>query len=146
MKRIGVALLGGLISLLTIFLLLSFGNDVTSENVKAAADQFVAPADWNLIEDRLREGKGCIDVQCPSIYCRWEVADIPSADKLRSLMEQAGWIDIKLNGECEPRPNRTGAIPICQASASANKLSINISVAGSSISPDKPVAVTLVVE
>lgn len=145
MKRVAHVALG-LIGLgLVLCALVSCGKgEVSGESLVVEADRFVAPASWSLVEDELREGPICIDVECPSVYRRWELGSAPTADEVTENMEAAGWSNIDITRDCQPRPNRTGAALLCEATADAHGLKVTIRVNGTGVGPDQPTTATMI--
>ena len=110
-----------------------------------AADRFTPPAGWELVEATERgPGSACVDVACPSAVRRYTTAGPVSAGQVRAAMEQAGWTQVIVDGDCRPQDGRTGAFPLCQAEATAGDTRVQLVVAGPQPDPDGRFDVTLI--
>lgn len=108
-----------------------WGRSPRSSDLRAVADSFVAPGEWKLVDETIRDrAPFCIDVACPSVAYRWETDKAPTSIELRDYMLQAGWQSVQVEGNCLPKPNRTGGFTVCSADATHRNLQINVAVSG----------------
>lgn len=76
------------------------------------------------------DGQLCVDAACPSVSRRWTSAAPPNPRQLRALLGQAGFPAAHVEGDCQPVPKRSGAIPLCHARAQTSGQQIELTVTG----------------
>lgn len=114
------------------------------QRLTQAADRFAPPAGWELVEASSRgPGQVCVDVECPSATRRYATAGPVSAGEVQALMEQAGWTQVGVEGDCQPQAGRTGSFPLCRAEAAAGSDQVRLVVAGPGAGPGGGYAVTV---
>lgn len=119
-----------------------------ASEVRAVLDSFPAPSRWTQVETVTR-GRSplCVDVACPGGLRRWASVRSATADDLVELARRAGWRIEGVDGNCLPKPNRTGPLPLCTLKASAKNLGLSLSIIGSqTVSEDALTAVLIVSE
>lgn len=125
-------------------LALRSGGPDSAEPLVRAADRFVPPPEWELIESTVRRsGSVCVDVACPSVSRRYAAAAAVPAGQVQASMARAGWSQVRVDGDCRPQPGRTGAFPLCRASATAGQAAVELVVAGPQAGPPGAYGITL---
>lgn len=102
--------------------------DKRTAEVVAIADQFKAPANWELMNNQINKPTvtGCIDITCPSVYRRWQFTPVEYAniEDFKNLVSKSG-ID---NIECKEDTLNGGKNLICERVLTKNGHRIDFSV------------------
>lgn len=123
----------------------SGGGQADTVALEQAAARVPAAPGWLPGQMLVRTGGAlCVDVACPSVSRRWTSAARPDPQQLRELLGQAGFTAVQVDGDCQPEPGRTGALPLCHARAQASGLRVELTVTGPMTTP-QTYAITLVV-
>lgn len=127
---------------LAMLLMLPAGCAGNRPDLQAVADQFNAPSSWEMTEDTEVVEALCVGPECRTVFMAWNASAAPTAARLESLMQQAGWEDIEVD-DCEPRPDITGPVPFCRATAISFDTRVELSAAGPIAGDVDPFRITL---
>lgn len=119
-----------------------FGCSVGGTDLQSVADAFDAPPRWQLLGDGVVSEPLCVGADCTTVVIAWRTGTPPSSDDFHRLMRRAECTNIELN-DCRIRPEVTGPIPFCRATASSGGAPIEITVAGPVTGETNPYVVTL---
>jgi hypothetical protein len=114
---------------LVVVVLVDFG----ASGVEGVAAQFEAPADATAQESIVNpERVICLGADpCPSLFRSWSLPRRLERSDLEILATASGW-SVELEGDCLPRPNSFGRLPVCSATGEIDGYSVRLAqLAGS---------------
>ena len=98
-------------------------------DLQSVADEFTAPSAWQSLGDGEVTETLCVGPDCKTVVMAWGSDTAPTAGEFVSLTQRAGWTDIEV-GDCEVRPNVTGPVPFCRATAASGDVRVELTAAG----------------
>jgi hypothetical protein len=114
---------------LVVVVLVNFG----ASGVEGVATQFEAPADATE-QDRVVQPERVICLganPCPSLFQSWSLPKRLERPEFESLVTAPGW-EVALEGDCVPRPNSFGRVPVCSATGEVDGYEVTVAqLAGS---------------
>lgn len=110
--------------------------------LQSVADRFSASVSWVVLGDAEVTEALCFGPDCKTVVMAWSTSTLPTAEEFDSLMHRAGWADVEID-DCQARPDVTGPVPFCRASASSGDVRIELSAAGPLAGEANPYRITL---
>lgn len=108
--------------------LLLWGCGDDEQEGAAVRDRFEAPAGWTEVSEDVWGPPFCSSESCRRYTRNWAFSGLPTAESLVDAMEDAGYTDVRSDGDCAPSPNAVGAFPVCFLRATMSPYDVILSV------------------
>jgi hypothetical protein len=110
------------------------------KKIVAVADQFQAPASWELTSEQIRPPRiSCWDGGgCPQVHKVWETNSKISKEEFRQVLQESGWEDFQIEKECElPQGVSGSSVSTCSTHGIVDDYNVNLWLSINSSLPEQ---------